>query len=1246
MSGAFRFSADTGGTFTDCLLETESALERIKVLSSGRLRGRVLSLQQFGKEWRVALSNATELHGLLSGEVQIWHAGTVVGRIIGAEGESFICSGELGQLVEGELVEFATGEEAPVLGARVLRSRFGLDAEMGEYRLGTTRATNALLERKGARTALLVTTGFGDLLRIGDQKRPHLFSFEQPNRPELPDCVYEIRGRLNKEGLEIEPLDEGRVREIAEMLRAREVEAVAICLMNSWACDTHERRVASLLQSAGVETICYSAAIEPQMKYLARTQTTLVEAMLAPVLSRYLDAVEEGTGGRGLWVMSSAGGLSSRARFRAVDSLVSGPAGGFLGAVSVGRAAGKTALLALDMGGTSTDVSRWRGLVRHKPGVSVGDVQILAPALPVHTVAAGGGSICGFDGSRLTVGPESAGADPGPACYGTGGPLTLTDVHLCLGRIDSRDFPIPLDVKAANRALKALADTIGETDPSRLAEALLVVATERMAAATRHVTLREGENPREYALVAYGGAGGLHACRLSQELGIRFVYLPKDAGLLSAKGIHQSLREALVEQHIMLELEAVIPKIPKLRETLLRDARARLEADGVSLDRQSAPTLTFHVRLVGQEVSLPILIEEGADIAEQFREAFRRMFGYYPTRARLEVVKLQLLLSECAPFEESETFEVLRDVSSLAYVEGLSGRTPVYDRSELEVGSMVSGPAIIKDAYGTAFIEKGWQAVMGSKGTVEARLLEIETDLAGRGGESLERTLVLNRLEALVEEMGDLLQRTALSTNIRERLDFSCALLDAKGRLVVNAPHIPVHLGALGLCVRSCAVHRDWGPGDVLITNHPAFGGSHLPDVTLITALLDEEGNCHGFLANRAHHSEIGGMSPGSMPAAARFLEEEGVIIEPQWLIKDNQSRFGDIEALLRTARYPSRAVRENLIDLEAQVASLRRGAALFAELCQSYGVETVKRYMQDLFRTSAESVRNLLTRMSLPKGSVRQNLDDGHLIQVQARRDDGRLIFDFAGTSQQHCGNMNATPAIVRSCVLYVLRLLVNQPMPLNEGLLEAVEIELPTSFLNPLFVQSEQGGPAVVGGNVETSQQVVEALVRLLGVMAGSQGTMNNLLFGDSTFGYYETIGGGGGAGPGFCGSSGMHVHMTNTAITDPEILEYRYPVVCNEFSIRLGSGGKGRWCGGDGLVRDLTFMEPVSLSLLGQSRLASPPGAMGGGQGLPGRNTLIGATGDVTDLEGVVSLELEPGDRLRLETPGGGAWGTPPL
>ena len=1243
----WKISADTGGTFTDCLLEgADESLKRGKVLSSGRLRTQVQKILS-DNVLRVEPFPFPGARLPVGGTV--WIAGRKAGKLVSAKGFDLTIEAMPERLRDGDILEIDSGLEAPVLAMRLLLPEADLHPEDEmSVRIGTTKGTNALLEGKGAPTALFLTAGFEDLLLIRDQRRPDLFSREIRRAPPLYQDVYGVTGRLDTEGKELEALDEGQLRQFAEMAMKESCTVAAVSFLNSWTSGRHESRAGEILRACGFQTIQLSSEVRPLIKYLDRTETTLVEATLSPVMDAYLDRVEAALQGKALLVMTSAGGLVSRNRFHSVDSLVSGPAGGVLGAVAAGRQAGMDRIITLDMGGTSTDVSRWNQGQELRQQIQVGEARILTPAMPIETVAAGGGSICSFDGERLRVGPESAGADPGPASYGAGGPLTLTDIHLLLGRLDPGGFSIPIRVDLARAALAEVADQAGESDWRALAEGFLTIATERMEQAIRQVSLREGEDPAKYGLVAFGGAGGLHACQVAERLGVSAILFPADAGILSARGIHYAPLEAVVEQQLLIPLAVGKDALAAAFEELSRTARQQLAGDGVMEGRTDPPECTVFIRLRGQESSMPVKWKPAMDLEGAYRERFVTIFGYYPEGTELDLVKARLRLLEHmeAPVRENFPQEdalcqpvLERD----GFYGGRKRKIPVFDRSSLKPGDSLSGPAVIRDPFSTCFIEEGWTGLSGDAGSIRVRRKDgARNRRTSEQLENVERTLVLNRLESLVSEMGDQLQRTALSTNIRERLDFSCALLDREGRLLVNAPHIPVHLGAMGLCVRECASGGDLRPGDVIITNHPAFGGSHLPDVTLICGLFDDTGSLMGYLANRAHHAEWGGKYPGSMPADGKHLEEEGVIVHPQWLIRNGKDNFKDIEQLLRTSLWPSRAVAENRSDLEAQLASLRRGSLLFKSILNEYAPSVVSQYFGDLYRAGASALREILDSGVNLTGEAFAALDDGHLIRVKISRSGADLVIDFSGTSGLHPGNLNATPAIVRSAILYVLRLLVNRPMPLNEGLLEHVRVHLPPCFLNPEFPENPRDCPAVVGGNVETSQRLVDALVTAFDLLACGQGTMNNLLFGNARFGYYETIGGGAGAGEGFHGASGTHVHMTNTAITDPEILEHRFPVQCREFSIRKGSGGKGCFPGGDGLCREIRFLESVSVSILSQNRLQGAKGAHGGGPGLPGGQYKVGENGRLEPLGGLIQVALASGEGIRIETPGGGAWG----
>lgn len=1243
---ALRLSFDTGGTFTDCILEGPgSRVARAKVLSSGRLRGRV---EKVDTNNRLFLTEPLfpAPHLLAGCAARI--GGKAAGRIERLEGRTLVLRSDFPvKPSAGELLEVETGMEAPVLGMVKLLARLPAAGEELRLRLGTTRGTNALLEGKGAKVALFITTGLEDLLCIGDQKRSDLFALDIENREPLYHRVYGVTGRLAPDGREREALDLEQLREKAREARAAGCEVAAVCLLHSWCAPVHEQAAEKVLREAGFGHVFLSRDVSPRSKLLDRAETVLVDALLGPVLGDYLDRVEEAAAEAELRVMTSAGGLVARSRFHAVDSLISGPAGGVMGAVTAGRRAGWERILSLDMGGTSTDVSRWAGQRNLRERIRVGAARVQRPALRIETVAAGGGSICTYSQGRYDVGPGSAGADPGPAAYGAGGPLCLSDIHFFLGRMDPEGFSIPLDVEAPRQRLHELMRQSGDENPCVVAEGLLTIATERMAQAIRQVTLREGEDPARYGLVVFGGAGGLHACRLAGLLGIREILFPAEAGLLSARGIHESVPEAVEEEEVLRPLETVADSLESRFSGLVGKARQGLQQEGVEAADTEILERAVALRLTGQEATIEVPFSGESRLGKAFATAYERQFGYSPSAAGLEVVSLRARVAEKEGCMRPEKFtdsgsEVPVVKRQPCRLEGCETEVPVIDRTGLEPGMRVTGPAVLRDPFGTCFVEPGWEGLSGDAGSLFLSPVAEERNQLPVASESIQRSLVANRLEALVGEMGEQLQRTALSPNIRERLDFSCALLDAGGRLIMNAPHIPVHLGALGLCVRTVARGFDLRPGDVVLTNHPACGGSHLPDVTLVTGLFDEEGRLLGYLANRAHHAEIGGRSPGSMPPDARCLAEEGVVLSPRWLVRDGTSRLHEVEALLREAPFPSRTPRENRMDLEAQQASLQRGRSLFADTVREVGRERLRAYLTRFHEEAANALRERLEEEEPRELRMEERMDDGHCIRLHLRLRPGGVVFDFSGTDGVHPRNLNATPAIVRSALLYLLRLYVKRPLPLNEGLLEKVKIELPRCFLNPHFPEDPRECPAVVGGNVETSQRLVDMLVRGLGLAAGSQATMNNLLFGNDVFGYYETIGGGSGATARQPGGSGTHVHMTNTAITDPEVLELRFPVQCREFSLRKGSGGSGRNAGGDGLVRELRFLEEVEVSLLSQRRREGAPGLEGGGDGLPGTQFKITVEGEKTPLGGDCHLRLLPGEGIRVETPGGGGWG----
>ncbi len=1243
---AWRVWVDTGGTFTDCLArDPQGGWHRRKVLSNSSLRGRVESVES-GGGIRVAMDEILP-EGFMNGfSFRLLKRDAppfqVIERFESAAGRIRLGNPRGLPVEAGDSFEAVSPDEAPVLAARLVTDAGPAD-DMPSLvlRLATTRGTNALLEGKVAKVAFFVTRGFGDLLRIGDQRRPDLFSLRIEERRPLHARVVEVPERTGANGKVVEALDEAALAVGIEALRHENIDTAAIALLHSYRCPAAEERLDALLREKGFRYVSRSADLAPLIKLLPRAETAVADACLSPVMNEYLDRVTSGIGEGRLYIMTSAGGLVSREAFRAKDSLLSGPAGGVVGAVAAGRQAGFSRIISFDMGGTSTDVSRFDEDFEYAFEHRVGGARLMAPALKIETVAAGGGSICGFDGERLFVGPESAGARPGPACYGAGGPLTLTDIHLLLGRIDPSLFGIPVSENAAELRVSELLARVRESGREVEREGLLggflEIANEIMAEAIRRISVREGCDPAEYALVAFGGAGGLHACALAERLGITDIVFPADAGLLSAIGLKEAVIERIADRQILEGLDTFGERLEEALDELTEKARRALSGEGVSGTDVAVRRRAVALRFQGQETIIEIDHSAGICLEDRFQERYADLFGYAPRDRRIEVASLRVVASERSPEPEGETFPAETDES------GPEPRDRLVPRDALRTGEILAGHCIVQDRYSTLVVDAGWRGLVGDRGTL--RLSRFGTTEAGGvrdRPEVVNLELFTNRFRSLTEEMGIQLERTALSTNIKERRDFSCALLDENGELVVNAPHVPVHLGSLGICVRAAAKTLSLQPGDVAVTNHPGYGGSHLPDLTVITPVFLDNGVLLGYVANRAHHAEIGGARPGSMPPDARCLAEEGVVIPPMYLFRGDGDRYGEITRILRESVYPTRALEENLADLNAQTAANRRGAKGLLAMARKHGAGTVHHYWRALKRRSAEALRASLKSVPCGEYRARQELDDGTPISVVVKISDDGVEVEFSGTGRVHPGNFNATPGIVHSAVIYVLRVLVAEPIPLNEGLMERVRVRLPRCFLNPDFRGDPAKAPAVVAGNVETSQRLVDTLLLALEKVACSQGTMNNLVFGDDRVSFYETVGGGSGAGHGFDGASGVHTHMTNTAVTDPEIMEFRYPVRLWRFALRRETGGKGRWRGGDGLIRELEFLRPMRLSLLTQHRNEGPYGLGGGGAGAPGRQTVVRADGTEAILPFLATAETGKGDRLLLATPGGGGYG----
>ncbi|MEM9985098.1 MAG: hydantoinase B/oxoprolinase family protein, partial [Bacteroidota bacterium] len=928
-----------------------------------------------------------------------------------------------------------------------------------------------------------------------------------------------IKERISSEGEVLTQIEAAETKRMIEWALAGQFDAIAITLLNSYRNPEHERLLAEALASSVPAKVVCSHELISSVKLLPRAETTVVNAYLAPVIDRYLANIRHALGEIDFKIMTSAGGLVSAEQFHAKDSLLSGPAGGVVGAAALAEACGYPRVLTLDMGGTSTDVAKYQETLAYEHETQVGPAKLLAPTLAVHTVAAGGGSICGFDGQKLWVGPESASAWPGPACYGAGGPLTLTDVNLLLGRLDPQTVGIPLDLDAARMALRKVLQG-SQLDEKEALRGWLDIANETMAGAIRKISVEKGYDPQAYSLLAFGGAGGMHVAEVAESLGVRQILVPYDAGIMSAVGIHQAQLEGFAHVQVLQPWHTIQTQLDDWIDPLKQSVQHKLQAEGLEPAELEAPRVWLFLRFEGQDHSLELAYQSGLDVEAEFEIQYRKLYGHWLENRALELEAIKVggrqkggaLPRYGVPDSGPEKKP---DAHGAAY--------PVFYWENQSPGQGWKGPVLLAAPLGTTFIPQGWTGRLDEglnlrMSKVKAnRVEEPSTERAA----AIELELFTRRFQSVAEEMGALLQRSSFSVNIKERLDFSCALLDAEGYLVANAPHIPVHLGSLGVCTRLVKAALPLGPGDVAITNHPGYGGSHLPDVTLIAPVYDEEAQLLGYLANRAHHAEIGGKRPGSMPPDAHRLAEEGVVIAPQYLLQAGEARWEAMRALFTQGPYPSRSVEENLADLRAALASIKAGEAALQALSSQHGRNKVQAYMQGLKEYAARRLREQVANRPQGTFSAQEKLDDGTPLTVSWGFEKDQVTVDFTGSGEVHPLNFNANLAIVNSAVLYVLRLLLAEDLPLNEGLMMPVRVVLPPGLLNPSFDDDPALCPAVVGGNVETSQRLIDALLKPLDLLAASQGTMNNLLFGHDQLGYYETIGGGTGAGPGFAGA-----------------------------------------------------------------------------------------------------------------------------
>jgi 5-oxoprolinase (ATP-hydrolysing) len=1146
--------------------------------------------------------------------------------------------------------------------------------QIGSVRLGTTVATNALLQRRGEPTVLVITRGFRDALRIGYQNRPRIFAREIILPELLYQRVIEVTERVSAQGEVIEPLDEEAAARDLRAAYADGLRAVAVACLHGYRYAAHEARIGEIARDIGFTQVSESHATSPLMKLVSRGDTTVVDAYLSPILSRYVGQVTAELDGTPVLFMQSNGGLADAHRFRGKDSILSGPAGGIVGMARTAAAAGYRRVIGFDMGGTSTDVSHYAGEFERQYETEVAGVRMRAPMLSIHTVAAGGGSILAFDGSRYRVGPDSAGANPGPACYRGGGPLTVTDANVMLGRIQPGSFPRvfgpggdePLDAAVVATRFGALARRIAEgtgdqRSAAEVAAGFLDIAVANMANAIKKISVQRGYDITRYVLATFGGAGGQHACAVADALGMTEVLIHPLAGVLSAFGMGLASVTAMRETAVEAELSGgLLGRLDQVAGELEAAARDELAAGGGPGEGEpGGPVRSVrraHLRYQGTDTSLPVPVGEVSSMVEAFEAAYRQRFSFL-TRDKpviVEAVSVEVTQGGGDVPAVQDTGEVAAPSPAPAaaprarmFAGGDWAEVDVLPRRALRPGRVVHGPALITEDFATTVLEPSWQATVTGRGDLLA------TRTGGRPVRSDTSTTVdpvmleifNNLFMSVAEQMGVRLQGTAHSVNIKERLDFSCAIFDAEGQLIANAPHMPVHLGSMGESIRM-VLGRNRGsmkPGDVFMLNDPYHGGTHLPDITVVTPVFDDAGFSGDdqqilfFVASRGHHAEIGGITPGSMPAFSTRVDEEGVLIDNWRLAGGGELREAATMELLTSAEFPSRNPGANLADLRAQIAANEKGVAELGQLVREFGLDMVTAYMGHVQDNAEEAVRRVIAR--LHDGECAYELDNGAVIKVAVRVDQRARTaeIDFTGTSAQLPGNFNAPSSVAMAAVLYVLRTLVDDEIPLNAGCLKPVRVTIPPgSLLAPAYPA------AVAAGNVETSQAVTGALYAALGVMAEGSGTMNNVTFGDGKYQYYETVASGSGAGDGFPGASVVQTHMTNSRLTDPEVLEWRFPVRLESFEIRRGSGGGGRWPGGDGGRRRLRFLAPMTVSTLSSHRRVPPYGMAGGAPGQLGRQWVERADGRVTGLTGCDCAQLGPGDVFVLETPGGGGYG----
>jgi 5-oxoprolinase (ATP-hydrolysing) len=1146
---------------------------------------------------------------------------------------------------------------------------------VGEVRMGTTVATNALLERKGEPVVLVTTRGFADQLRIGNQNRPKLFAL----KIELPDMLYtrviEADERVTAEGEILYALDENALRRELELVRASGISSCAILFLHGYRYPAHEQRAAEIAREIGFTQISVSHETAALPKFVSRGDTTVADAYLSPVLQRYTARIA-GTLGEGprLFFMTSNGGLAAPDFFRGKDAILSGPAGGVVGMAETARAEGFDHVIGFDMGGTSTDVARFDGDYERVYETEVAGVRLRVPMMAIHTVAAGGGSVLHFDGARFRAGPDSAGAAPGPMAYRGGGPLTVTDANVMLGKLRPEFFPAifgaradqPLDDAAVRAAFEKMAGEIGDgRSAEAVADGFIRIAVENMANAIKKISVAKGYDARRYVLNSFGGAGGQHACLVADALGMTKVFIHPLSGLLSAYGMKLAALRSVRQKAIGQRLDAnALAGIEEIAALLVAEARSEIEAQGASA---SSANVRLHIRYEGSDTTLGIALSDLHTMTHDFAAAHARQFGFGFEGRVLIVESIEVESTSAASVPPPFTGEVLSEAKRRGHDDAPAPSTasrspfpvngggtqsvrffsqsawhdaPVHRTEDLASGARVDGPALLIEPHQTIVVEPGWRVeVRPSHALVLTRIAERQAvQTSGTGVDPILLEVFANLFMAIAEEMGVTLQNTATSVNIKERLDFSCAIFDRDGGLIANAPHMPVHLGSMGDCVTAVMrKHPAMRDGDVFVANAPYDGGTHLPDITVVMPVF-VGGECAFYVASRGHHADIGGITPGSMPPFSKDISEEGILFDGIHMVRNGVFDDAAVRDVLASGAWPARNPDQNVADLKAQAASCAKGAQELKRICALHGRLVVEAYMRHVQDNAEEEVRRVIG--ALKDGTFEMPMDGGMTIKVVVTVDRAARSarIDFTGTSPQQANNFNAPGSVTKAAVLYVFRCLVESDIPMNAGCLKPLEIVVPEgTLLNP------RPPGAVAAGNVETSQAMVDALFGCLGVIAASQGTMNNLTFGNDRHQYYETICGGAGAGRDFDGTSAVHTHMTNSRLTDPEILEQRYPVIVEQFGIRHGSGGAGAHTGGDGAIRRIRFREKMTAAILSTRRETAPFGLNGGGDGVKGVTTIIRENGAREILRGQDETEVEAGDAIEIQTPGGGGFGS---